>query len=285
MKKTPICIITLSLVALSACSPSPKEKAEQLLQEAQAMTDEGNWNGAKLRLDSLHATYPKEVAVRREAKQLEDSIIYIESERNMRYADSLLQPMLPEVDELLKQFRYEKDDRYEDNGRYVHRLLQTERNTSRCYLQAYLTDARTAIVKSYYYGAQRLDLTAVEVTGRDGLTTRISGHGHSFQSEGWHSVMTLSDDEALQLLERVNQEGDGDRVRVVIYGTNTKGEERSQIYYLTPTEEEALNATCQLGIRIRDVHQLEEIIRVSEARIHKYVTQHNEKFAGLDKKQ
>ena len=116
---------------LCACTPSPEERATQLLSQAQTLVDNGSWRQAMILLDSVHTTYPRLVQQRRIAKALSDSITYLEAQSTMAYTDTLLPPLLEQADKLIKQFRYEKNEQYEQYGRYVHRLLATSSNTAR----------------------------------------------------------------------------------------------------------------------------------------------------------
>ena len=107
-----ILLVVVSLAA--ACKPSAEQSATQLLAEAQTLVDQGSWRQALLFIDSIHNTYPKQVAQRRLAKHLADSITYLEAQNTLAYTDTLLPPLLDQVDELLRHFRYEKNEQYED---------------------------------------------------------------------------------------------------------------------------------------------------------------------------
>jgi uncharacterized protein HemY len=80
MKKSFFAILLLALVA---CQPTDEERAQLILTEAQTLVDAGQWRQARIVLDSLHATYPREVAHRRIAKALSDSITYLEAQRTL----------------------------------------------------------------------------------------------------------------------------------------------------------------------------------------------------------
>ena len=155
--------ILLVLLALLGCQPSPEQRASMLISEAQTLVDNGQWRQARIVLDSIHVTYPKQVAQRRMAKALEDSITYLEALRTLAYVDTLLPPLLEQADKLIKQFKYEKNEKYEDNGKYVHRLLATNTNTSRNFLQAYVLDNRKTVLKSYYYGDRQVNQQTVRL--------------------------------------------------------------------------------------------------------------------------
>jgi len=265
MKSSVKWLLVLPIAMLAACQPSEEQRASALVAEAQSLVENGQWRQARIVLDSLHKTYPKQVAQRRAAKALGDSITYMEAQRSIAYADSLLQVLLPQADELLRQFRYEKDDRYEDHGRYVSRLLATSSNTSRNFLQAYVRDDRMTVVKSFYYGAGQVGQRSLYLSAND-EETAFRGNNHSFNAEGWHEIMTMEDAEALQLLNFVSTHADG-RVRVKGEGSAPN---KTWVYYLTDKEKAALVQTYQLGFLMKDIRQLEEMLRVANAQVLHY---------------
>lgn len=266
MKKT--AYLLLVLITAAACGPSDTQRAQQLVDTAREMVMNDRLNQAKIELDSVHTLYPREVAIRRQAKVLADSIDYIESQRTLVYSDSLLQTLLPQVDPLLKQFRYEKNDKYENAGRYVHKLLNTDSNTARCFLQAYVTDSRITTLKSYYYGSGVLQQTAIELSA-DSMMLRMEGQAHHFEAEGFHSILTMEEDKALQMLSFISAYSNS-RIRINLLGTTKADKNTNYVYYLADNEKVALCQTYQLGFLMNDIRQLEENIRIANAHIQRY---------------
>ena len=264
MKKK-ILYLFLCSACLIACAPSDSECAQSIVNEAQVLVDNGQWRQARIVLDSLHSTYPREVAQRRLAKALSDSITYLEAQRTVAYADSMLPPLLEQSDKLLKQFKYEKNDRYEDKGRYVHKLLSTGSNTARNFLQAYVRDDRQTIVKSYYYGSHAVNQQQLTLSSQ-GEEVRFSGTNHAFEAEGWHEIMTLEDDLALQMLNFISTHY-ADRIRV--HGAGVKPT-HTWVYYLNDKEKEALSATYQLGFLMKDILRLEQMGNTARNQIAHY---------------
>ena len=262
---TKIVYFFLCALLLVACAPSDTEQAQVLVQQAQTLVDNGQWRQARIVLDSVHTVYPKEVAQRRLAKALGDSITYLEAQSTLAYADSMLPPLLEQSDKLLKQFKYEKDEQYEDKGRYVHRLLNTSSNTARNFLQAYVRDDRQTIVKSYYYGSHQVNQQQVTLSAQ-GEELRFSGSNHAFEVEGWHEIMTLEDENALQLLNFISAHH-SDRVRV--HGAGLKPT-HTWVYYLNDKEKEALSATYQLGFLMKDILRLEQMANAARNQIAHY---------------
>ena len=268
MKKQIIFICILCAITFIACQPSEEQRALSLVSDAKTLVDNGQWRQARIVLDSLHATYPKQVAQRRLAKALADSITYLEAQRTLAYVDTLLPPLLEQADQLIKRFKYEKNENYEDHGKYVHRLLTTGGNTSRNFLQAYVLDNRQTIVKSYYYGNIQMNQQAISLQS-EGEETTFSGRNHHFQDGAHHEIMTFENDDALALLnfisthhqQKIRIEGKGDKPT------------RNWVYYLNEQEKQALSDTYQLGWLMKDINRLEHMQRVSSAQISRYEQQ------------
>lgn len=264
--------ISLFLIAAMAClvtcnSGREEQAAQARVDTAAEMIEQHRYEAALQQIDSVHALYPKQVAQRRQAKALRDTITYLQSQQTLRYADSLLQTLLPEVDKLLKEFRYEKNDSYEDHGYFVYRNLQTGWNTNRCFLQAYVSDDRKTLVKSYYYGERPIHQNAVALQCGE-QEIELQGQNHAFEIEGWHEILTLADEQAIEVLNFISSHTD-ERIRVTAKGTGKAA------YYLSDNERQALDHTYRLGLLMRDINQLEQQIHLASQRIERYESRDN----------
>lgn len=266
------CLLAVALLlCLAACTGRKQERAAQAhVDYAAELVGQHRYEAALSQLDSVHALYPKQVAQRRQAKAVKDSIVYLQSQQSLRYADSLLQTLLPKADELLKQFRFEQSEAYEDHGQYVYRSLQTGWNTNRCFLQAYVSDDRKTLVKSYYYGAKPLRQTSVALQAGEQIIEQ-QGSNHAFEVEGWHEILTLEGDQAIEVLNFISSHT-GDRIRVTPKGQSKAG----TVYYLSDGEKQALDQTYRLGLLMRDIDQLEQQVRLASQRIEHYEAKHHE---------
>ncbi len=261
MRKT-LVTIAACLFLLASCGKSDAELAMERVEQARELVQTNQLNQAKIALDSVHVLYPREVPARRAAKSLSDSIVYIEAQRTLAYSDSMLNVLLPQVEPLLKQFRYEKNEKYEDEGKYVHYLLKTTSNTSRCYLQCYVSDQRKTTLKSYYFGNRPLNHERIILTANE-MNIEQTGTHHGFEAEGWHEILTLNEENALQLLNFISAHKQ-DRIKVTLSGKS------DYIYYLQQNEKEALEQTYLLGILMRDIRRLEESINLANKQIARY---------------
>lgn len=259
-----ICIVVSAvMLCLVSCTKAREQRAAQgHVAAAAELVEQHRYEAALQQIDSVNTLYPGQVEQRRQAKALKDTIVYLQSLQTLRYADSLLQPLLPQVDKLLKEFRFEKNDGYEDHGHYVFRNLQTGWNTSRCFLQAYVSDDRKTLVKSYYYGAKPIHQSAVALSAADQEIV-LQGQNHAFEVEGWHEILTLEDERALEILNFLSSHM-SERVRVTTQGDKPASK---AVYYLSDNEKLALDRTYQLGLLMRDINQLEQQIRLASQRI------------------
>lgn len=196
------------------------------------------------------------VAELREQKRLEklerDSIEAEQRLRTVQFCDSMQAALQPQVEAQLAKFRYEKNERYEDHGHYVHPMMRTESNAERCYLQPYVSDDLKITIRSYYYGARAIRHDALRLKA-DSVELRLEGSSYSFDataSDGSgmakHEIMTLREAEAKQLLSFVDAFCTS-RIKVVLEG------DRSYTYYLSEPDKKALLDTYQLEVLMQDI--------------------------------
>ena len=191
----------------------------------------------------------------RREKMAADSLSLIRAKQTAVYSDSILNTLLPKADSLIKFFSYEKQENYEDHGYYTHRLLTTQKNTQRQFLQAQTDDRGALIVQSYYYGAKPIDHTAVRLEA-GGVYAEAEGSRHSFEAEGVHEIVSIRDKDAKRLLEFVATHLQ-ERIKVTAHG------KQKAVYYLQNNEKEALRQTLELSLVMTDIATLENTIRVS----------------------
>ncbi len=212
---------------------------------------------------------------RRQEKRQQDSLSLVAQEKSYAYYDSLHTALLPVADSLLKEFRYEKNEQYEDCGHYTHKLLRTTANTQRNYIQASIRDNGIVDLKCFYYGGKALGFELVTLSV-DSLQDRFEGSTHAFEAEGWHETLALTAEDALRLLHFIDsytpaaavaQPGNGavPRIRICYEGTKSRA-----VWYLTKNDAQALMSTYRLGVIMQDICQLETRLRATSLQISKY---------------
>lgn len=209
------------------------------------------------------------VAELRAEQRAADSIALINQERTLRYTDSVLQATLPLVDPLLRRFEYEKNEQYEDHGHYVHRLLRTSSNPTRCFLQPYVSDDFRTTIRSYYYGAKPIRHTRL-VLSADSVTYAAEGSLHIFQTEGAHEILTIEDAAIVHDLLRFIDAYSAGRIRVQLFSESEPNARPKTTYYISDNEKQALIDTYALSVLMSDIHTLEHQQKQASLEIAKY---------------
>lgn len=101
-------LLLAALPLLAACSSAEKaeaEAADQLVAEAAAALDRGDYSQSETLLDSLTATYPKQIAAGRKALALRPRVIVRKTEQEIVDLQALMAYTRTYADSLAGQFR------------------------------------------------------------------------------------------------------------------------------------------------------------------------------------
>ena len=126
--------LALLLFLLTSCG-GVRKNAEYYLEQSKCYYAAGNDTLALTMLDSVAILFPKEIENRRIADTLRWEIQMKQCVTSIPMLDSVIEIAQYKLDSLVKFFKFYKDTLYQDIGTYEHRILTTERNTSRCYLK------------------------------------------------------------------------------------------------------------------------------------------------------
>lgn len=86
-----ILFLAITVLILSSCGNNPQKEADQLLHEARALFEQGQYDAARVAIDSLRRTYPNIVEARRGALALHQEIELKVAQEELLSTDSLLQ--------------------------------------------------------------------------------------------------------------------------------------------------------------------------------------------------
>ena len=253
-------LFLIGFMAVSCQSETDTQKAERYLDQARRSVAESHYNQAKILLDSIHECYPREVAVRRMAKHLADTISVIENERTIFYCDSLIPLKYEEIKTAQKNFRREEDTAYIDEARYVHRLLRTENNALRCYLQVKVGEKGTIFLKSMYCG-RPIEHHLVELHNNAFSVKAKGDNVHAFKLDNTHcETLMFAQNEALSLLNFINEYAQ-ERIEVMLVGASS-----SYSYVLMESERKAMAESYALSVLLSDYERLMQERRRADIR-------------------
>lgn len=261
-------LLFISFVVLF-CSCNSKEKqeqeADQRLKRIEQLINENALNAAKIEIDSIHLLFPRLVDKRRLAAALEDTIVRRESARSLLYCDSILPIKQHEADSILKNFRLEKNEKYQDVGNYIYKTQAVESNSNRNFLRAYIDENANLFLESNYTGS-KIEHYAVQVSVDDlfAKTDSIptsSGSNHTFTDGGirWEAV-TFKNNAEKGLTAFIAQNTMAP-IKVTLLGV------KSVSYMLTTADKKAIAETYHLWIVSSDVAKLRKEITKASIKI------------------
>lgn len=157
--------ICLCLACL-ACTDVEKQAAERLNMAQQAFAA-GDYNEAKLQIDSIKILYPKAYNARKAGIGLMQEVELKEQQRSLAYLDSLLSTKQAEFNAMKGKFVLEKDQEYEAIGRYLHPSQVIEKNLNRSFLRFQVDERGAMSMTSIYCGSRNIHHTAVKVSTND----------------------------------------------------------------------------------------------------------------------
>jgi hypothetical protein len=266
--------ILIFTLLISCDSRKKQEKEADLrLKRIEQLIDKDLLNAAKIEIDSIHSLYPRLVNKRRIAAAFADTIVRRESSRTLAYCDSILPKKQHDFDSIQKNFRFEKDKIYQEVGNYIYKTQQTESNSSRIYLKAYVDETANLFLISNYCGG-KLEHISVEVAAgelfahTDTIDTSDPNY-HSFTDGGkrWE-VVTFKNDAGRDVASFVAQYL-SKQIKVILHG------KKNYSYYMADSDKKAIAETYHLWIVKKDVVKLQHEIKKATAKIERIKLEKN----------
>ena len=155
--------ICASAILLSTCGDNSHEASEQY-EKAVKLFEAGQYESARNAIDSIEQLYPKAFKQIKEGMLLLCKVKQKESERNLLYIDSVLKVRRSELEAAKKNFRFEKDAKYQTEGNYVYNKLPKQEAITRSQLKVLVTENGQMQLASVYYGSAPLKHSSIRVT-------------------------------------------------------------------------------------------------------------------------
>ncbi len=179
MKK--VILLACLCCTLFSCEDVEK-KAGEKLQAAREAFELGNYNEAKILIDSIKMLYPKAFETRRAGIGLMQEVELKEQEKSLVYLDSMLQAKQKDFDAIKGKYTFEKDAEYQNIGNYLHPSQVIEKNLHRSFLRFQVDENGVMSMTSIYCGAHNIHHVAVKVTGPDGSFAETPAAKDSYET-------------------------------------------------------------------------------------------------------
>ena len=179
MKK--VILLACLCCTLFSCEDVEK-KAGEKLQAAREAFELGNYNEAKILIDSIKMLYPKAFETRRAGIGLMQEVELKEQEKSLVYLDSMLQAKQKDFDAIKGKYTFEKDAEYQNIGNYLHPSQVIEKNLHRSFLRFQVDENGVMSMTSIYCGARNIHHVAVKVTAPDGSFAETPAAKDSYET-------------------------------------------------------------------------------------------------------
>ena len=179
MKK--VILLACLCCTLVSCEDVEK-KAGEKLQAAREAFELGNYNEAKILIDSIKMLYPKAFETRRAGIGLMQEVELKEQEKSLVYLDSMLQAKQKDFDAIKGKYTFEKDAEYQNIGNYLHPSQVIEKNLHRSFLRFQVDENGVMSMTSIYCGANNIHHVAVKVTAPDGSFAETPAAKDSYET-------------------------------------------------------------------------------------------------------
>jgi hypothetical protein len=177
------------LFLLIACN-SNKKKATVFLTDAQELYEQGEYEQAKNKIDSIKILFPKEFEIQIQGLEVKRRIEIKEQEQHLILCDSLLTVRLAEAETMKPGFLFEKDPAYDEVGKYIDRSQRVEARLERSHIRTSVNELGEILFSSVYYGGRPIQHSHLMVSKSNGefAETQVvpydGGLNYSFVDEG-----------------------------------------------------------------------------------------------------
>lgn len=259
--------LLLCVVFLNSCSSRAKEEknADEKLKNIEQLIEENQFDAALLQIDTVNVLYPRLVAKRKIAAALKDTILRRQSASILEYANSVLPQKLAELDSLQKEFKFEKDETYQEFGNFVYKSQITEQNISRNYLKCYVDENADLYIISNVVGTKlnqkSLKVSYGALSAQTDILNVTTDNFHSFINDGTYWETLTFKNEADSGITAFIAGHKAERIKVDLIGT------KKLSYYLSDQDKKAIAATYHFWILKKDVKKLQNDIEKATVRI------------------
>lgn len=132
--------MTLCFLLLVSSCDNRSKTAEALYKEAETKYEQGDYNAAKLLIDSIKTSCPKAFDTRKKSIGLMQRIELAEQDKSMAFLDSLESVELVRLGQIKDEYKYLIDVDYQDVGIFVVPEQDLSRNVNRTMLYATVDD-------------------------------------------------------------------------------------------------------------------------------------------------
>ena len=172
----------LMLLLILSCGGSGS-KARAYLSEAGEALESGNYALAKMKIDSIKILFPEAFDEINAGFTLMQEIRLAENRRNISYCDSMLRVNYTALNELLNDFDYVRDSRYQEFGEYYPKIYPHRSSLDRNGLRSGVGEKGALFIESVL-SDNAIQHNRIRVTAADGSyaeSGRVTADGFNYR--------------------------------------------------------------------------------------------------------
>lgn len=186
-------ILFCGTLALMACGNSIEKQAGEKLAVAQAAYERGDYEEAKIQIDSIKILYPKAFETRKAGQALLLDVETKAQQKTLAYLDSTLQAKQQEFEHIKGNFILEKDAEYQQVGNYLWPSQTIEKNMHRSFLRFQVTEQGIMSMTSIYCGGSNIHHSAIKVSAPDGTSAETPASKDSYETTDMNEKIEKAD--------------------------------------------------------------------------------------------
>lgn len=277
MKK--LIVLTCATLLFMACGNDVEKKAGEKLAAARTAFQHGDYNEAKLQIDSIKILYPKAFDARKEGIKLMQQVELKEQSESLVYLDSMLQVKQKELADIIGKYTFEKDEEYQKIGNYFCPTQTVEKNLHRSFLRFQVNELGVMTMTSIYCGANHIHHTAVKVSTPDGTFAETPASKDSYETTDLGEKIEKAD-------YKMGQDGNVMGFLYMNRNKNIRVEyigERKYATTMTPSDREALAGIYELSQLLSSIEQIKKETEEAKLKIEFINRKMTEGISGQDK--
>lgn len=249
-------------LSLANCADNVEQQAQPYLDRAQQSYDDGQYNLARLQLDSIKELYPKAFEARRKAQTLLLEVDLAETQHSRHYIDSMLVLSRAGAEPFMPKLYFDKDEKYQDVGLFYASSHRTERNVGRTFMRPQ-TDEKGLFTLIVFNRGRDIKAHTLRITSPDGTFTEVNAPVSHVWSDA--SGRTERLDFTLTPTESVT-------AFVELYADKTLkaeliGEKGKTLIPFAKADKQALLDVSKLSSHLRSIEELEKKLHEADRRI------------------
>ncbi|MBO7248312.1 MAG: hypothetical protein J6V02_08210 [Bacteroidaceae bacterium] len=259
-----ITLVLLTFLSFIGCKDNVEELALRYIESARTAFESEKYSEAKQYIDSIKILYPNAFETRKQGIKLMLQVEEAEQLRTIAYETEMIAACNDRIEPLKKNFKFEKDEKYQDLGLYVLASQVPEKNVGVNYLRGQVDELGRLVLISTYSASSYLHHRSVRVVCGDVYAeSPVSDDYYEFKDLGIcyeKCNMKAGEDGGVAAFIAMNRDKN---IKVQLNGADGKKRE----YTMRPSDRTAIASLYDLSVLMTELEDHKKIKEEAERRL------------------